>query len=206
MLQYDGSGRGDVIRRIGAQNDQIHILRFLAGTLESEFRGRQSDIAGSPVFGGMPTSLIPLLASILSTKSGMCLNRSRSMSLVTSFSGTNLAVATIACVTSHARCPLDFRMLCSEYQAPIDGEYATGDKGCRIRGQPYIGLRNVFGFAHATQRRVGDHGLHNLLGHLLHHFGGNENPGAMAFTRILYFASSRDQVRANAITPALVAA
>ena len=45
--------------------------------------------------GACQRVLMPLLASILFTKSGICLNRSRSMSFVTSISGTYLAVDTI---------------------------------------------------------------------------------------------------------------
>ena len=49
----------------------------------------------TPSSCSVPSAVMPLLASILSTKSGICLNRSRSMSLVTSISGTYLPVATI---------------------------------------------------------------------------------------------------------------
>src|SRR5208283_1369186 len=57
ILQYDRSSGGYVVRRICAEDDQIEIFGFLAGALQCEFGCGQSDIAGSPIFGGMPARL-----------------------------------------------------------------------------------------------------------------------------------------------------
>ena len=88
-LQHDRGGRGDVVGRVGAEDDQVDVLGALAGALERLLRGAQREVGGGPVrrarTSGCGCRSRP--PSCRRTPARCRVNRARSASFVTSISG-----------------------------------------------------------------------------------------------------------------------
>src|SRR5438105_3690553 len=53
--------------------------------------------------------------------------------------------------------------------AAVHAEHHAGDERGLIAGEPDVGVRDIGGLAHASERRVGDGGLEDLFGDAFHH-------------------------------------